>query len=305
MSYTVFGAGSGNNTLFSRLRVFPTPNIQGVLPEAAIPVVRSGNKNYFTVNKTSSVADATFKSVITLNSTNPTAVILATDLTAIAAGSKILSLHLSSANQCLYVLFKGTDLVVRLSKISDTTGAITNIGSFTPTTAANWTAGIVPATLEIVGGVLRYVQNGIAGTVDITTGALLTEDVAFGLSGFEWVAANYLSLDGTTYSDGIFTAAPTGTTAIEDGVLSLPVLANSNVGVVNAHYIDLKTIFGASLNGRGSSAGLVTFLPFILIDNDKICFTQYLTARGCPISVVTRSSFDDLLKSIVTWWGGA
>lgn len=304
MSYSVFGAGSGSGTLFPRFKIFPTPNIQGSLPDGAIPVVRSGNKNYFTVNKTTSIADADFKSVVTLNSTNPTAVILATDLTVITAGAKILGLHLSSANQCLYVLFKGTDLVVRLSKISDTTGAITSIGSFTPTTAAHWTVGVV-ATLEIVGGTLRYIQQGFAATMDITTGALLTEDVAFGLTGFSYTGSNYLTLDGTTYSDGLFTATPTGTTAIEDGALSLPTIVNASVGVVGAHYVDLKSVFGVALLGRGVSSAQTVFLPFILIDNDKVCFTQYISTWGCPLRVVTRTSFDDLLRSIVTWWGGA
>lgn len=304
MSYSVFGAGSGSSTLFPRFKIFPTPNIQGSLPDGAIPVVRSGNKNYFTINKTASVADANFKSVVTLNSTNPTAVILATDLTVIAAGAKILGLHLSSANQCMYVLFKGTDLVVRLSKISDTTGAITSVGSFTPTTAAHWTVSLL-STLEIVGGALRYVQGGFAGTIDITTGALLTEDVAFGLVGFSYVGANYLTLDGTTYSDTQFTATPTSTTAIEDGALALPTVVNASVGVISPHYVDLKTVFGVALNGRGSSAGQTAFIPFILVDNDKICFTQYISNWGCPLSVVTRTSFDDLLRSIVTWWGGA
>ena len=304
MSYSVFGAGSGSNTLFPRFKIFPTPNIQGSLPDGAIPVVRSGNKNYFTINRTASIADADFKSVVTLNSTNPTAVILSTDLAVIAAGAKILGLHLSSANQCMYVLFKGTDLVVRLSKISDTTGAITSVGSFTPATAAHWTVGLL-ATLEIVGGTLRYIQSGFAATMDITTGALLTEDVAFGLAGFNYVGFNYLTLDGATYSDAMFTATPTGTVSIEDGALSLPIIANANVGIVNSHYVDLKSVFGVALLGRGSSSAQTAFLPFILVDNDKVCFTQYISTWGCPLSVVTRTSFDDLLRSIVTWWGGA
>lgn len=305
MSYTVFGAGSGGSTLFSRLKVFPTPNIQGILPEAAIPVVRSGNKNYFTINKVASVADAAFKSIISLNSTNPSAVILTTDLTTIAAGAHILGLYLSSSEQCLYVLFKGTDLVVRLSKISDTTGAITNIGSFTPTTAAHWTSGWSNSTLEFVGGVLRYVQNGYAATINPTNGTLITEDVVFGLSGFSWTAANYLSLDGTIYSDGQFVVMPTGITAVEDGAMALPTLANQSVGVVSGHYVDMKSVFGVSLYGRGTASAVITFLPFILVDNDKVCFTQYVSSHGCPLNVVTRSSFDDLHKSIITWWGGA
>lgn len=305
MSYSVFGVDSGNNgAIFKRLKPYPTPNILTTLPANAIPVVRSGNSNYFLPNATTSTSDTNHMTVVSLYASYPVALILSTDFTLIAAGAKILAMFLSSADQCMYVLFKGSDLVVRLSKISDTTGAVTNIGSFTPVTAVNWSLNIGTATLEIVGGDLRYVNNGFSHTINKTTGAIITQDVPFGLSGYTTINANYLSVDSTIYSYGELTALPPSDVNSCEGSLTTPSVSHASIGIVRSQTVNIVDVLGVTVKGFGVSQSSIVRLPYVLIDNDKMCFTQYLSNQGCPLSVVTRASFDDFLLSIVNWHGG-
>ena len=154
MSVINFGARISQQGVFSRIKPYPTPNIQGLLPSGAVPVVRSGNKNYFTP-VAYSLSDPNMARYITLHSTNPVALITTVDLNTITAGGRFLAMALSSLDQCMYVVLQGTDTLIRLIKILDTTGAVTVIGSgFSPDTPSNWQQ--INGTLEVISGVLRY-----------------------------------------------------------------------------------------------------------------------------------------------------
>ncbi len=87
---------------------------------------------------------------------------------------------------------------IQLAKISDTTGAVTLIGAaFTPTTLANWYGtsstgqpAMNNATTFLDGaGNLVHLQNGVAHSVNATTGAINYQN------------GNYTLADGTTISN--------------------------------------------------------------------------------------------------------
>lgn len=305
MGVVNFGVSSSGNSIFSRLKPYPTPNIESLLPTAAIPVVRSGNKNYFLPTLTTTTSDASYCTVLGLYSTNPNLLVQATDFTVVTAGAKILALWLSSVNQAMYVVYKGTDTLIRLSTISDTTGAVTHLGSgFTPATPANWpSGGFSSAKLEGYSGNLRLTYNGFSHVINITTGDSISEDSPFMLAGYSNLAYDYATADGSIYSSGVLGVNPK-LGIIDYPSIITPRIVKAGVGVVNPQYIEVETILGVKISGFGTSGGTVRSLPNILIDDDKIAFTNFLASVDVPIRVVLRSNYDDFLLSIANWGSG-
>lgn len=303
MSLINFGASNSQQGVFTRIKPYPTPNIKGLLPVGAIPVVRSGNKNYYTFNKTNTVSDAGYRSVVSLYTTNPTALVLAFDVTTVSATAKIHCSWLSSTDQCLYFVFSGVDGLIRLAKMNDSTGAVTQIGSgFTPATPANWSYG--GTKLEQIASDLRYTYNGKYHTLNKSTGAVISQDNSFVLSGYESAGADYVSLDGSFYSTGDIQVTPVSTTTSAiGGSLILPYCQSASVGNLPAHACDPDLIFGARVYGYATSTQIFP-INTVLVDNDKIAFTTYLTGTGVPISIALRSSYDATLQSIIDWGAG-
>ena len=304
MSLSNFGVSSSQQGVFSRIKPYPTPNIQGLLPAGAIPVVRSGNKNYYTFNKTNTISDAGYRSVVSLYTTNPTALVLAFDVTSVNATAKIHCSWLSSTDQCLYFVFSGVDGLIRLAKMNDSTGAVTQLGSgFTPATSGNWaTSG--SAKLEQIASDLRYTYNGKVHTLNKTTGAAITQDGVFGLAGYANIGADYISLDGSFYASQDIQVLPIYTTTVAiGGSVILPYCQSASVGNMTAHTCDPDLIFGSRVLGYASSTQQFP-INTVLVDNDKIAFTSYLTSTGVPLIITLRSSYDAMLQSVIDWGAG-
>lgn len=301
MSLVNFGVTGSQQGVIQRLKPYPTPNIQGAVPVGGIPVVRAGNKNFFQIAPATTIADANYRTVLNLYNSNPSALITATNFTSVIAGAKIYALHLNSTDQCMYVVYKGNDGLIRLSKINDATGVVTHIGSgFTPATPANWG---YPANLEIISGDLRFTYNGKSHTLDKTTGAVVTQDNVFTLAGYADISANYLSLDNSTYSSGGFYIFPVNS-AMADSMLQAPRIANPVTGIITEKYIREELILGTNLYGRGTVGGTLHLIHATLVDSDKICFYVDVSGVGLPINVTLRSSYDSFISSIVTYWSG-
>ena len=301
MSLINFGVSTAQQGVIQRLKPYPTPNVQSHVPANGIPVVRAGNKNFFTVTQTSAISDAGYRTVVNLYSTNPVALVTATDFTVVAAGSKIYAMWLSSTDQCLYVVYKGMDGLIRLSKINDSTGAVTHIGAgFTPTTPANWSW---PANLELIAGDLRFTHQGKYHTIDKTTGAVVTQDNVFNLGGYSDIAANYVSLDGSTYSSGNFLLMPLSAVTSVDGVLQTPRIVSTTTGVILEKYVREELVLGTNIYGRGA-ASTPYWVPMVLVDADKVCLYMDVLSVGFPLNVVLRSNYDSFLQSIVNYAAG-
>lgn len=302
MSLINFGGNTSQQGVFSRIRPYPTPNIQGVVPTGGIPVVRTGNKNYYLFNQTNLNSDAGYRTIVNLYTTNPTALVASFDTTSIVASAKILSVWLSSADQTLYILYKGVDGLVRLAKMNDSTGAVTQIGSgFTPATPANWSFG--SGKLEYLSGYLRYTHLGKYHEIDTTTGAPFSEDNVFNLSGFATIGADYVSLDGSIYVSGDINVIQLNSTSSPVGSAAIPTMSASSVGVVSSVYCQTEDIFGVRLGGYATSSQSLPMSSF-LIDNDKMVFTTFIVGTGVPMNVVLRNSYDDFIKSVVDWRAG-
>ena len=302
MSLSNFGVINSQQGVISRIKPYHTPNIQGVVPVGGIPVVRAGNKNYYTLTLTNEISDAGWRTVVNLYTTNPTVLVTATDFTSIAAGAKVYAMWLSSTDQCLYVVYKGTDGLIRLSQINDSTGAVTHIGSgFTPATPSNWANS---ALMEEIGGSLRVSYNGYFHTLNKTTGAVITQDSPFLLSGYASLGATYTSLDNATYATNTLYLMPLGAATSSDGVVWLPTVANASVGIVSNTYAREEDVFGTTVYGHGVSGGVLRLFQCALVDSDKMCLYTDLNSVGCPLNIVLRSSYDSFLASIVNYRSG-
>lgn len=293
MSLINFGAGNSQQGVFSRIKPYPTPNIQGLLPNGAIPVVRSGNKNYFVVVTTGG-SDPNMGRYVNLFTTNPTALVTNIDMDAVTAGGRFLSLCISSIDQCMYALLRGTDTLIRLVKISDTTGAVTQIGSgFTPTTPANWQ--MINGTLEDVAGVIRYRCLGKYQDIDKTTGAAITEDTSFSLTNYLDVDTNYISLDGTIVSGLMFYLSTASSYN-----LWTPVTSHASTGMIDRKHVSGEVVFGSHVVNTSTTWRYSA----VMIDNDKMAFTYILSGGDAPVAVTTRTSYDAFLQSIVNYAAG-
>ena len=299
MSLINFGANNSQQGVFTRIKPYPTPNVQSVVPDGGIPVVRSGNKNYFIFNRTTTNSDAAHRTILSLYTTNPDALVVAFDFTSIVASAKILAAWLSSSDQAMFIVYKGVDGLIRLSSMNDNTGAITHLGSgFTPANPSNWSYG----KLESIGGDLRYTYNGKYHTLNKTTGAVVSQDNMFGLAGYATTGADYVSLDGTIYSTGNLAATILTDNAVIDGAILIPKIASTVCGVIEGKYTTIVDVFGSVNYGYSS----ITFTSFdvVLVDNDKMAFTSFISQHGIPLNMVLRASYDEFLSSVVNWWGG-
>ena len=298
MSLINFGGSNSQQGVFTRIKPYPTPNVQSIVSDGGIPVVRSGNKNYFIFNRTTTNGDAAYRTVLSLYTTNPDALVVAFDFTSIVASAKILAAWLSSSDQAMFIVYKGVDGLIRLSSMNDNTGAMTHIGSgFTPTTPANWSFG----KLELIGGDLKYTYNGKYHTLNKTTGAVISQDNVFGLAGYATTGADYVSLDGAIYSTGDLRATTLNTNSVLNGAILIPKVASTVCGVIESKYTTIVDVFGAVNYGYSS-----TPFPFdvVLVDNDKMAFTSFISQHGIPLNMVLRASYDEFLSSVVNWWGG-
>lgn len=171
---------------------------QGAIPCAAAAgtffTINNAIGPNYTFNGLGGAGNLLLKNAIsgaTVASISPSAVVSGTSPT----WSSILAYDATA--RALYVGAWNAAGQIQLAKLSDTTGAVTLIGSaFTPTTLANWyspsysTAAMLGATTFLDGlGNLVHLQNGVAHSVNAGTAAINYQN------------GNYSLADGTTLSN--------------------------------------------------------------------------------------------------------
>lgn len=295
MSLINFGAGNSQQGVFSRIKPYPTPNIQSKIAwDCSIPVVRSGNKNYFRP-MLQPTGHADLARYLRLYTTNPDAMVVEVDFNTVTAGARWLTMCISSADSCMYVVVRGTDTLIRLVKVSDTTGAITSIGSgFTPSTPTNWQ---LFSTLEDLGTSIRLKCNGVYHDIVKATGAVASEDTAFGIVNALLPSAVYTSLDGSIVASNLYYL---NTVAYTHDMLT-PEISHASVGTIDNLSVSSGDVFGSYITAGGSTTGVY---PIVLVDNDKIAFSGIYSGANPPIHIATRVSYDAFLQSIVNYAAG-
>lgn len=296
MSLINFGAGNSQQGVFSRIKPYPTPNIQGILSnDSPIPTVRSGNKNYFQpVLYSSGHADT--NRYMRLQTTNPIAMVTEVDFNSITAGCRWKALCISSTDMCMYAIAIGTDTLIRLIKISDTTGAVTEIGSgFAADVGSDWSQY---STLEDLGTTLIFkAQSSTYNVIDKATGTSITQNTAFGITNAKFTGATYTSLDGTIVAGSLYHLS----TVAYNYQMFTPIVAHAGVGVVRELGVSYETVFGTHQNGGGSTA--YTY-GLVMVDNDKLAIVGNIAGVNPPVHITTRQSYDAFLQSIVNYAAG-
>lgn len=295
MSLINFGAGNSQQGVFSRIKPYPTPNIQGKIAyDCSIPVVRSGNKNYFRP-MLQPTGHADIARYLRLYTTNPDALVVEVDFNTVTAGGRWLTMCLSSADSCMYVIVQGTDTLIRLVKVLDTTGAVTAIGAgFTATTPANWTWF---STVEDMGTNLRVKVNSVYHDIVKATGAAASEDTSFNIVNAPQSAGAYTSLDGTMVASHLYYL---NNIAYNYDLLT-PEVSHVSIGTQRRLNVSSDIIFGSSISSGGSTTAHYTL---IMVDNDKIAFSGLYSLANPPIQIATRLSYDSFLQSIVNYAAG-
>lgn len=285
-----FGKPSGTSAsdIFYRMKRVPLLNLKrsgsgdGSLD---IPTMRSGISNFFRLVSPTS---------LTLRNSLTNTIVATVASTSILASSQFCSYYLDSTDQCLYVLVED-NTQLKLAKISDTTGVVTDIGSaFTPANFANW-----PKSSSVMGfgfmdkvatNELRVIQNGFIHKVDKAVGGIITEDTPIVVGDYITAGANYIN----STSD-IVAASSFGVPDSSSSTLSS---------------ITLPEVFTVKTGIRKSTVLISDFLPVansrtascLAIDDKWLCYVDQ--DDPTPLKVILRSDFERLLESVVNYEAG-
>lgn len=283
---------SGSNTL-GAVYVPKTITALNQLAPLGWPVWRSGaSDKYF--RSTSTWVNDTGIELHSYTATTDTLIASIGYQTATSSPSSTagVAYHMNSTDQCLYVLVQynaGTSHW-RLIKISDTTGAVTTIGSdFTPTSPQNWPVfgsfqqGCM--ALDTASGHIKITYNGVYHLLNKSTGAIVTQDAPIPAIGAYYTSGvNYITADGSIGAKGGFVPDGTNTT------ITTPSLISSSFGVLK------PTVFTHTLCRLPWTSS-----TFHTIDSDKL--VAYSTTDGATgtgqklATILYRSEWDKVLKS--------
>lgn len=296
MGVTNFGASNSSGEIFSRIKASPTPNMLRSMGTTDIPVVRSGVVTYFQV---------TDNTTVLLKNSSSGATIATITAVASLASATFRTYHLSSVDACLYCLLydgAGNALVI---KINDTTGAVTAIGSsFAVATGVNWLVTPETGFIERIGDTLKITSAGVYHEVSVTTGALISQDNTISTGGYV-ITPTYISASNSVYASGVVRLLDKSSLIYQEGHMNAPTLVTVDVGVVTGLNLPISAPFGSGTGVGIYSTSTVNVFPIISIDNDKICFLNYLGLQGAfPVKVALRSSYDGFLQSVINYAAG-
>lgn len=291
-----FGANNNSGEIYSRIKSSPTPNMLRTMAAEDIPVVRSGVVTYFQVTNNTTVL---------LKSSSSGATIATITAVASLASSTFRTYHLSSVDACLYCLLydgAGNALVI---KISDTTGAVTVLGSpFAVATPAKWSATPESGFIERVGDLLKIINSGVYHEISVTTGALVSEDNIISSGGYV-ITPTYISASNDIFAAGVIRLSDKASLIWHEEHINPPTLAKTGVGIVAGLNLPVAAPFGSG-TGIGAYVNSTTnTFPLISVDNDRICFLSYSGVSGVfPVKVALRSSYDSFLQSVLNYAAG-
>lgn len=224
---------------------------------AAFPCA-AGSGTYFTVAGMSATGNIVLKNLATGATI---ATIAPAAVNAGASPSWSPCLHYDDVGRVLYVIATNTANQIQLAAINDTTGSVAKIGGLTaPTTIGNWLYYTTNVAYDggysflNAAGALIFINNGVAHSLNVATGAINYQNSAYTLS--DGTAFNNLYYQGSTKK-----AAPY-ITADNSAAILLP-----------------------SSGGSGSNAGGVSFAkggilaPNIPIPDDLVSSSLYRILR--------------------------
>lgn len=283
--------GSANSSdLFYRMKQVPLLNMKNTsagISNRHIPVMRSASTNYFNVASTTSIQ--------LLNSVGSSLIATITS-TVVFASSQFSAFYLDSTDQCLYVLLEN-NTQLQLAKINDTTGAVTTIGSpFTPANFTNWPRSATTQSWgwmeKNISGNIQVQNNGLIHVVDITTGAIISEDTPITVSDYPVSSINYISSDGLIVA-GTSWGYPEGTSTLLETVL-LPRVVSQLCGAK-----DLTLVYntGFTLRPTASTARAIA------IDDTHLCFMSEDSA-SVGHKIIKRTDWERFLESVVNFHAG-
>ncbi len=305
MSTTYFNRGSAtsSDSPFYKLKNIPLLNKTNVEKISSfnttngitnLPVWRSAvANNYFSFD-----TGGVNVSLYSVNSAGTSSLITTVLFTTYLTNSNVASAYLSSADQCLYLLLYESPQY-RLIKVNDASGAVTTIGAaFTPATANNWPIDTTFTSIVDTGSGLKIYYRGFEHTLNKTTGAIVSQDVAVTLGSYSLVNTNYVTVDGTiAIAPFISAGAAIGTSS----TLFFEIISQTS-GVIRSLTLEDTSFTDSVVFNNFSSV-----MGFLLVDNDKLFLGRADGSAGSSqdcFGYVYRSDFDQFLSSVVSWYIG-
>ena len=303
--YSEFGSGvSSGRSLFYRVKPLPTPQIKSPLQAGVIPVMRSGTKHYFSLTQVSSPVSTNYCRTLQLFNTEPSSLVASIDFATITTGGQLAAAYLSTTDQCLWCISKGTDNVVKVVKINDVTGGVTTLGTFTPITPANWPTTISGSSILFEdSGNLVLVASNKKHIISKSTGLPISQDNDNFIP-TTTTPYMYSSVNGALYSQA--NLINTSVIGVLDTWFKTPVIYTTNSGFVASMFATSENMFGV-----GSLSSYVqsdyrenVYTPVVFVDNDKICTLKSYNSTTFPWVICYRSEYDALLQSVADYAAG-
>lgn len=291
-------SSSSNGALLYRMKPVPiTTQLYGQGVSGSnfnIPVVRSGAGD-----KSFAATDSAGVNLYTTNSAGVSTATATITYTTYLASSVLVSAHLNSPDQCLYVLVYASPSW-RFIKINDSTGVVTTIGSsFTPATPTNWplagSTGLATMEVDSVSGHLKVVFNGVYHLINKSTGAIVSQDTAITLGSFLARRVFYATQDSTV---GISNDVVTALT----GAYSLPSTVHSTYGHITSYPLAIALV--GNLGFGDSTAAPLNSTQIILCDTDKVFLASLVGGSQRGVKLFLRTDFDKFIKSIAELGAG-
>jgi len=258
-----------------------------------MPVWRTAvANNYFVFNSTYSEVG-----LYSVSSSGVSSLLTTVLFTTYLTSSNAVSAYLSTADQCLYLLLFESPQY-RLIKVNDASGAVTTIGAaFTPATANNWPSEFTSIVDNGAGG-LKIYYRGFEHTLNKTTGAIVSQDVAVTLGSYSLINTYYVT------SDGTIAIAPFNSMGAAVGTSSthfFEVISQSTGIVRGLRLADVSFTDKVDVSSFNAVRGLV------VCDNDKLFLGLVdggTSASQSCFGYVYRADFDQFLQSVVDWYVG-
>lgn len=304
MATSYFGNRSGSSGIspFYQLRNFPLVNktnyeqISFTASENnGIPVLRAA-----AANNRFLFVDTTNLRLVTDNASGTSSTVSTVTVTTLFASSTIVTMHLNTTDQCMYVLLRNGANQLQLIKVTDAGGTSSALGSpFTPATPARWPSNYATdtATMYVDGaGHVRVYYRGYYHQINKTTGAIVSQDNAVTIGSYSLINTNYVSNDGTVACSRFEGANVAGQ---PDIILTNLISATS--GVAKDLVLPQEYFFAARHTKSNSGAANI-----LMVDSDKIFLGSIaITAQYTPMGYYYRSDFDQALRSVADWYAGS